>query len=96
MPGDNEHNVSKIIRFASWILAIIAIALDGGDAVVPVIIILIAGYIIASIFDVRGFKRQEDLNKKIHETFPDRIRKPSWEWEKTGDPELDAWYDKIK
>ena len=96
LPGDEEHNISKIIRFSALIISFIWIATDGGNAFPAILWVVGIAFAVSIIFDMKASKRRDDLNRKIRETFPERIRKPSWEWEKTGDPDLDAWYDRIK
>ena len=93
---DNGFQASAVVRAVSWGLVLAGILVAGAEAFPACIILLVVCYLIAAWFDVQEFKSQEELSRKIHETFSDRILKPSWEWEKTGDPILDAWYEKIK
>ena len=96
LPGDEEHNIAKIIRFSVLIISFIWIATDGGNAFPTILWVAGISIAVSVIFEIKASKRRDDLNRKIKETFPDRMYKPSWEWEKTDDPDLDAWYDKIK
>ena len=87
---------SAVIRAVTLGLVLAGILVSGAESFPACIIIFVVGYLLATWMEVKDLEKQKELSRKISETFPDRIYKPSWEWEKTGDEELDAWYEKIR